>query len=184
MIHRHYVSDLFGESGEYRTTQGETIGKTTFYTQYLKTLNISPLKDENHRAYVTHDQKQLLDEYHRRRCEGKDSLNEFLMELKSTPALSTIEAVQNASEFVQSRPESPPWLSFLEALTPRLTPPTDPLSPQKQLQEISDRGWQASTSQLQAILGVKTIGSSRYGFTFTRAGKSGRESSWLVQKID
>jgi hypothetical protein len=179
MIHRHYVSDLFGESGEYRTSQGETIGKTTFYTQYLKALSISPLKDENHRAYVTHDQKQLLDEYHRRRCEGKTSLNEFLAELGSTQLQSTIEPVQNTPELVQS----PLWLAFLEALTPRLAPPTDPLSPQKQLQEISDRAWQVSSSQLKAILNTSSVPPNRYGFNFTKVGKSGRELSWVVQKI-
>ena len=180
MIHRHYVSDLFGESGEYRTSQGEPIGKTTFYTQYLKALSITPLKDENHRAYITHDQKQLLNEYHRRRCEGKASLNEFLEELSSSQAQSTIELVQNVSEFVQPPPL---WLAFLEALTPRLAPHPETLAPQKQLQEISDRHWQVSSSQLKTILAASPIPPNRYGFSFTKAGKSGRELSWLVQKI-
>lgn len=184
MIHRHYVADLFGEGGEYRTNQGEAVGRTTFYTQYLKTLGISPLKDESHRAYVTHEQKELLDEYHRRRCESKQSLNEFLAELKATHSLPVFEPVQNNLERVQNSVETPIWLPFLEALTPRLVPPVDPLQPQEQLQKIVDRSWQVSTSQLQKVLGVKPRHQEeRYGFRFEIVGKVGRESAWSVKRV-
>ena len=177
-VHRHYVADLYGRSGEYKNSKGQDVSKTMFYTQYLADLKITPLKDDENRAYVTHEQKLLLDEYHRRRSESKQALAEFLAELNGTS-----ELVPNSSELSQQAV----WLRFAEALATRLAPAApDPLSPQEQLQRICDRGWQVSTSQLEQILGVGygaiARHPERFGFVLTKVGQVGREAAWQVQK--
>ena len=44
--------------------------------------------------------------------------------------------------------------------------------------------WELPTSQVQLLVGAKPRGAtfSRYGFTFTQAGKHGQETSWRVER--
>ncbi len=79
--------------------------------------------------------------------------------------------------------QSPPWLLFAEAIAQRLSPSSpDPLLPQRQLQELADRGWLATTSQLRAILGVHPREGVWYGFHLSKAGRIGRQGAWEVRK--
>ncbi len=63
--------------------------------------------------------------------------------------------------------------------------PADPLANLRSLEEACDRGWLLSTSQLAALLGVKSFSGkefTRYGFRFNRVGRNGAESAWRVEK--
>jgi len=51
------------------------------------------------------------------------------------------------------------------------------------LQACCDNAWELPTSSIAQILGERPRnGWRRYGFTFTRNGSHGRESSWLVSR--
>lgn len=55
------------------------------------------------------------------------------------------------------------------------------------LQELADKNWWLSTSQLAQVMGLKSLPSGdhfeRYGFRFTRSGKNGTETAWKVEKL-
>ncbi|MEO0644816.1 MAG: hypothetical protein AAFZ17_01470 [Cyanobacteria bacterium J06650_10] len=55
------------------------------------------------------------------------------------------------------------------------------------LQELADKGWWLSTSQLAQVMGLKSLPAGenfeRYGFRFTRSGKNGLETAWKVEKM-
>ena len=55
------------------------------------------------------------------------------------------------------------------------------------LQELADKNWWLSTSQLAQVMGLKSLPPGehfeRYGFRFTRSGKNGPETAWKVEKI-
>jgi hypothetical protein len=53
------------------------------------------------------------------------------------------------------------------------------------LQACSDNSWELPTSALTTLLGERPRNSEgwrRFGFTFTRNGSHGRESSWLISR--
>lgn len=59
----------------------------------------------------------------------------------------------------------------------------DPLDNLRRLQEVCDRGWLLSSSQLAPLVGRKSLPSAdfdRYGFRFVRVGKNGAETAWKV----
>lgn len=55
------------------------------------------------------------------------------------------------------------------------------------LQELADKNWWLSTSQLVQVMEMKSLPSGeafeRYGFRFTRVGKNGSETAWKVEKL-
>ena len=55
------------------------------------------------------------------------------------------------------------------------------------LQELADKGWWLSTSQLAQVMGLRSLPPGehfeRYGFRFTRSGKNGPETAWKVEKL-
>jgi len=72
----------------------------------------------------------------------------------------------------------------MDAIAGKLQP-NDPLENLRRLEEVCDRGWLLSTSQLAELLGRKSLPGkafSRYGFTFTRVGRNGAEGAWRVGK--
>jgi hypothetical protein len=93
-----------------------------------------------------------------------------------------IDAIASkVADLISGRPAQP-----IEVKLPELPPP-DPLSNLRSIQEACDRGWLLSTSQLAALLGVKSVSGKqidRYGFRFTRVGKNGAESAWQVSKAN
>ena len=145
------------------------VGKSKIYAT-LKELGITPHRDRK-TACLTLEQLLRLD----RHMAGDSSSKST--EVAETEPGSGIVPVELST--------LPPVLQLLiSAIANQISPPTpDPLLPQRQLQEIADRGWLVSTSQLAAILGVRpTDGMVRYGFVCDRAGRSGRESSFKVVK--
>ena len=76
---------------------------------------------------------------------------------------------------VSSEPEPKPFdkQEFLEKL--------------RTIQEIADNDWLPSSSELAAILDLKSLPSGpsfeRYGFQFSKAGRNGPETSWRIKKL-
>ena len=73
----------------------------------------------------------------------------------------------------------------LEPITREPAATSDPLASLRVIQETSDRGWRLSTNQLAPLLGLKNLPGktfSRYGFRFTRCGRNGSQSAWLIEK--
>lgn len=158
-------------------------GKTKFYTQYLKDLGITPIRDGSN-SYITPEQEELIAEYHRVRGEGKDAVQAFLAEVersRQSSELSTQSSLERSEQRLGLSEPDRLWL-LVEALASRLQPtPPDPLHPQRQLEEIADRGWVVTSSQLREILGTQPREGERLGFRLVKVGRSGREAAWRVE---
>lgn len=158
------------------------IGKTKLY-EYLGNLQIRPFR-EGKAAFITLEQLSLLDEYCKRLAEGRDVAEAFLAELPESLEPDHLDN-EHVHELVHSPFESPAWLLFIEAVAARLAPPqTNILAPQTQLQQIADRQWQVTSSQLRQILGIHGIREGDcLGFRLLKAGRVGRETAWRVEKL-
>jgi hypothetical protein len=161
------------------------VSRTKVYAA-LKTLAIQTVLHDR-QAYLSLEDLSVLDEYMKRLSyQGAESAALYAAERQSsvnpsTPQPSPLSRPsQDASQLI------PPLLQLvLEALAPRLQPlPLDPLTIQRHLQEISDRGWQVSTAQLRQILGTRPKPGDRYGFRFERTGRIGRQAAWSVKSLD
>ncbi|MBD3882129.1 hypothetical protein IFO70_10200 [Phormidium tenue FACHB-886] len=157
-----------------------TIGRTALYDR-INALSIEPERERN-RAYVSPEQLRLLDALDTHLKQGK-TVEAFLNRLSEQSELSVM-SVQPANEQSELTPLPPSWMLLVESLAARLTPqPLDPLLPQRQLEEIADRGWVVSSSQLRQVLGVNVREGERLGFVFRRSGRVGRECGWKVVKV-
>jgi biotin operon repressor len=120
-------------------------------------------------SYVSQDNSQLSyrtqDRLPRASADGPDVINPAAVRSDSAMALAlVVDAIAGKLQDLK---------------------PDDPLANLRSLEEACDRGWLLSTSQLAALLGVKSLSAkefSRYGFTFTRVGRNGVESSWRIRK--
>jgi hypothetical protein len=61
----------------------------------------------------------------------------------------------------------------------------DPLRKHQQLKQADEEGWILTTSEIEEIVGVKPHGEIflRGNWHFKRAGKIGRESAWVVERV-
>ena len=153
-------------------------GKSKLY-EILKECKITPYRDGK-TACITVEQLHQLDRY---LVHG---------EAPNTPVETSLESsVESSAYLMQPRPASvemstlPPALQLIvEAIASRMTAtPPDPLLPQRQLQELCDRRWFATTTQLTKILGVRPRpGMTRYGFELQPRGKMGREGCWQINQ--
>ena len=177
------VAPLYQTSTIDRIPTSELIdryGKTKLYTQYFKALQIEPIRDGNN-SYISPEQAKLVEGYHAVRGQGKAAVQAFLDELFAESP-SVLERTGTVETVLERSDQS--WLAFAEAIADRLSPPpSDPLLPQRQLQEIANRGWIVSSSQLQKILGVRAKEGERLGFTLMRSGRVGRSVGWRVEKV-
>lgn len=180
-IHRHYCKDLYGEAGEYRNSDGSPLSKTMFYTKYLKDLDIEPSKDDQNLAFVTHEEKQLLDRYHSARLAGKAALQAFLTELKGaivpsevkvSPVLERSETNPNAITITVMPPEPSPIAKLRERI--------------ELLSDLCDRQILIPTSDVKLLLDRKSISGSElsaYGFSVIRTDLSqSGQSLWKVKR--
>ena len=64
--------------------------------------------------------------------------------------------------------------------------PRSPLWFQEELEKAADLGWILSSSDVEALIGVKPKGEifQRGGWEFTRAGKIGNQGAWKVNKLN
>lgn len=123
-------------------------------------------------SYVSQDKPELS----RRTQDSKNDGSSIMLFAGMIDAIA-----MKVADLISGRPAQP-----IEVKLPELPPP-DPLSNLRSIQEACDRGWLLSTSQVAALLGVKSLSGKmgqRFGFTFTRVGKNGAESAWQVSKAD
>ncbi len=121
-------------------------------------------------SYVSQDKPELS----RRTQDSKTENGSIMLFAGMIDAIAT-----KVADLISGRPVPP-----VEVKLPEL-PPSDPLSNLRSIQEACDRGWLLSTSQVAALLGVKSVSGKtvqRFGFTFTRVGKNGAESAWRVEQ--
>jgi hypothetical protein len=93
---------------------------------------------------------------------------------------SMMDAIASkVADIINSRQSIP-----VEIQLPENMQQPDPLANFRSLQEVADRGWLLSTSQLAPLLELKSLPGKaafdRYGFRFTKAGKNGSETAWKV----
>lgn len=150
------------------------LGKTKLY-EYLGDLGIKPTL-ENRRSFITLDQLALLDRYVPI-ASDRQAAATFLSTLPAEPIQEQVRGIVHSAET-----STPPWIPLLEAIA-QLQQPPDPLALHRQLEEVVEHGWVLSSSQLREILGATPKeGDRRYGFTFSRQGRIGRQSGWRVAK--
>ena len=184
-IHRHYCKDLYGEPGEYRNSDGSALSKTMFYTKYLADLSIVPSKDDQNLAFITHEEKELLDRYHAARLQGKSVLQKFL-EGRYGDRLPVSELVLERPETTQSDAV----FAIVEALSQRITPIQTPVAQLRErielLSDLCDRQISLPTSDLKMLLDRSTISGaelSAYGFLITRTDqRQAGQSLWQISK--
>lgn len=157
------------------------LGRSKIYDA-LKQLGITPYR-EGKVAYLTLEQLHRLD----RHLTHGEPVDTFMDTSVDTSVDTSTEApsLRQSSIVPVEMSTLPPALQLIvNAIASRMmSTPADPLLPQRQLQELCDRGWLASTSQLTKILGVRPRPQmSRYGFMFEAKGKMGREACWQVLK--
>lgn len=155
------------------------IGKSKLY-EILKQLKITPYRDGK-TACITLEQLHQLDRY--MAGEGVETFTETSTELSGETSTGATSPQLQAIVPVEMSTLPPALQLIVDAIAARMSAtPVDPLLPQRQLQELCDRGWLASTSQLIKILGVRPrTDMVRYGFRFEPMGKMGREGSWQVK---
>lgn len=174
------VADRIPVSSLYPDRYG--VGRSKVY-EYLKALEIQTFKPDGTRfSYLEWADFEALDKYTALlQSEGEEPAATFANQWRQQRGTST-----DASNLVPAEVAAlPPALQLMiEAIAARLAPvPADPLLPQRQLQEVCDRGWQLSTSQLRAIVGTRPQQESdRYGFEFECVGRMGRQRAWRVKR--
>jgi hypothetical protein len=143
----------------------------------LKHLHITPEKGK-----ISADQLQEMDDLHAYLQQPNAKMSDYPVSTGQLN-LSNGQAINQPSGQLDlsSGQTDRLWL-LLETLANRLQPPTsDPLAPQRQLEEIADRGWIVTTSQLRSILGVQPREGDRLGFQLVKVGRVGREMGWRVE---
>lgn len=168
------------------------IGRTSLYKR-LSDLNIKPHTLGN-KAYVDAQQLDLLDRLHQHLKSGHQTA-EFLevvqLFTEQSGELSTEQfAEQSALSGELSLSNDHSFLNILSDLATGLTPhPVSYISARLHLlQDACDHHWLLPTSELAQALHIspKTLthhkSYQRYGFIFTKVGRSGGESSWKVSK--
>lgn len=97
----------------------------------------------------------------------------------------------SAKPAIETTPPALGMAAFVDSIVGRIIEaypqqqPTDLLANLRQLQEVCDRGWLLSSSQLAPLVGLKSVHGKefdRFGFKFIKAGKNGSESAWRIEK--
>lgn len=162
-----------------------------------KGYDLEPMK-QGTRSIFSAEQGAIMDRLHQHLLAGND-IGSFpdasgrvqLTQHTVQPIERPIERLTVQQDSLAER--SPATLgvaTLIDAIAGKLadvipTPQPDPLVNLRLIQESHDQNWLLSSSQLGALLGVKSLSGAsfeRYGFTFTRTGKNGIESAWRITK--
>ncbi len=144
-------------------------------------LGLKPHKRGN-KAFVNADQITQLDQIHERIQQGM-TVEQAAAAMGSPQNGQGMTVVRQSHETGQDL--SAMLLPLLAALQQPAVEPR-PLERFEQLQALADNDWRPSTSELAAILGVKTLSGrvlERYGFRFSRVGRNGAQSAWKVERV-
>jgi hypothetical protein len=159
------------------------VARSNIYNR-LSGLGIEPEK-QGGKAYINADQLALMDALNQH-LKGGGTIADFQGQLsyrtgRSEKSYKTQDNL-NSLEVTEQPALIATLMSAIAAFQPQQK---DPLANLETLERVAEKGWLLSTSQLAPLVGVKTPTGkqfTRYGFTFTRAGKNGAESAWKVTK--
>ncbi|MBD2437335.1 hypothetical protein [Nostoc sp. FACHB-110] len=156
-------------------TNRYNIGKTALYARF-EAAGIKPIK-EGTRSYISTEELEELD--------GLDSylktggvLSEFRPTIVPVEEISSIAMLQNEPANFTTN-----WLmNVVERLI--FTSRKSPLDRYRELEEVAQNGWVLSTSDIEAIIGIKPriLGMAYGSFQISRCGKVGREAGWIIKK--
>ena len=153
----------------------------------LSALKIKPVKI-GRRSFVSEDQVKRLDEFDSYLKSG-GNVADFMS--NGHPIDSSESSLEVSSGHpIDSQLSNQAFLIILSDLAAALSRrPTDDLSARLHLfQDACDHGWLLPTSELAQLLQLnpKSLihhkSYQRYGFTFTKLGRTGVESAWEVSK--
>jgi hypothetical protein len=158
-----------------------------------KHLGIKPSKVEG-TYYVTQSQLDLLDSLDQWLTQKGGKMKDFdpSLAVESTDKPTRLDSedipatdYQEATLIEREEEAKPEWDLLLEMLAEKLSPPRSLLENWRELEEASEKGWLLTSKQVHKLAGAKPHGSKwqRGSFVFTKAGKIGRETAWLVEKM-
>ncbi len=141
--------------------------------QWCNGLELTMHKGENNRTFLTQDQVDLLDQ-----------LKAHLDKGGSIASFTPIDTVLDSSieTCVNSTIDTPvDWLEMIGAIASAISPP-NPIGHWDRLYLAAQRRYILSTKEVHALAGAKPHGQSwnRGAFTFTRQGKVGGQTGWMV----
>ena len=153
------------------------IGKQAIYNR-LEHLGIKPHK-QGRNAFIWSDQLEVLDKLHAHLQAGGFLADFESPNVESSGLTSSLSQamVQNLGSMrdVSDAPLLPIAIA--------LHSPPDPLLPHRQLKEVAEQGWQITTSQLKAIIGVAPRERVYGVYVFKQSGRIGRELGWCVEEV-
>lgn len=151
--------------------------KSSLY-EWMDKLGIKPEKI-GRIAYLSGSQMERLDAWMEAKRQGL-SIEQYL-----TPPIGNSDDSSGKVESSELGVGNAQSLhSIFSTLANLLTPRPDPLAHLKLLEEAARNQWHLSTSEVKRIAHIKPHHNMRrWGFTFERVGKNGRESAWLISKV-
>ncbi|MBD2083363.1 hypothetical protein [Leptolyngbya sp. FACHB-17] len=162
------------------------IGRTQLYERRLTAMAEAglgePVRIQN-KSFVSSEQLRFLDSLHEWVQQNGSDVDRFLSERYGTKSndgqsLATTDTTQAESK------ESM-LLGLLSAIVQRN--PANTLTNFDELEKAAMNRWRLPTNKLAALLELHTIkGDSieRYGFRCTRMQSKGKQSEWLIEKLD
>ncbi|MGL4502484.1 MAG: hypothetical protein ACRC78_02170 [Planktothrix sp.] len=161
---------------------------------WIKAANLTLPKDERGHAYATPEQIEVLDQLVEHLKQGGTlgsftpvSSPEIYTSIDSQIDTSEPSTVYSAIDTVNSEIDTP--MVMLERLVGAIASNIQPRSPlwfHDELEKATKQGWILSTSEVEALIGVKPKGEvfCRGGWEFLRTGKIGNQGAWKVNKLE
>ena len=161
---------------------------------WIKAGNLTLPKDDRGHAYATPEQIEVLDQLVEHLKTGGTlgsftpvSSPEIYTTADSPIDTSEPSTVYSAIDTVNSEIDTP--MVMLERLVGAIASNIQPRSPlwfHEELEKAAKQGWILSTSEVEALIGVKPKGEifHRGGWEFVRAGKIGNQGAWKVKKVE
>ncbi len=160
----------------------------------LAALEIKLDKDDRRRSYANAEQIEILDRLDQHIQDG-GTLKNFSKELQvsyevmdngtsDTSDTSDTSITLRTSDKLDTSDTS--QVIYIEREAPWSVEQQDPLTPYRLLDEAAAKGYPLTSKSIREILGTKPKGSSfsRLGFSFTKIGKDGAYSSWIVERYE
>ena len=155
----------------------------------LNALNLELAKDSQGRSYATTEQIELLDQLQEHLKQGGTLANftPVTPVVVTTQHRSSLDLTTQPTAQLTAQTLTPEFLGeFAGAIASRLV--ISPLSPHRELEEASDKGWLLTTAEVRELIGVIPTapkGEDTYKrgcWLFTKAGKIASQTAWNVSK--
>jgi hypothetical protein len=153
--------------------------------EWARALNIKFEKDDSNKSYATPEQIDLLDQLSEHLKSG-NSIKSFTPLVKVTVSQPP-DTVSFPLDTIAEPNHNSDLVDLVNAIA-SIIKPNPGLSRHEELEKAAANGWMLSTSELNSI-GFKASCKNGFNFCdrgcwrFTKSGKIGHESAWIVQKI-